>query len=175
MERGPSLLSRFRHSKSKDSLFKFHNKVKEIGLLFSLFSIELWKALYSSDTDSPQLMTSPMGQTKANPFGCYDRQESLFRIRRPFNSLLRGSRTCASGPQRDSVGLSPAEIAQLHRDTEENAARCGGLLQEIRGRCKRFVHRAGAQDELTLKKLVDTVGILRRGRVARRGANPHSH
>jgi hypothetical protein len=68
MERGPSLLSRFRHSKSNDSLFKFNNKVKEIGLLFSLFSIELWKALYSSDTDSPQLMTSPMGQTKANPF-----------------------------------------------------------------------------------------------------------
>lgn len=68
MERGPSLLSRFRQTKSKDSLFKFNNKVKEIGLLFSLFSIELWKALYSSDTDSPQLMTSPMGQTKANPF-----------------------------------------------------------------------------------------------------------
>lgn len=29
----------------------FYKKVKEIGLLFSLFSIELWKALSSSDTD----------------------------------------------------------------------------------------------------------------------------
>lgn len=34
------------------------------------------------------------------------------------------------------VGLSPAEIAQLHRETEENAAQCGRLLQEICGQAK---------------------------------------
>ncbi|MCD7454272.1 hypothetical protein HAX54_024155 [Datura stramonium] len=34
------------------------------------------------------------------------------------------------------VGLSPVEIAQLHRETEENAAQCGRLLQEICGQAK---------------------------------------
>ncbi|MCD7471672.1 hypothetical protein HAX54_012271, partial [Datura stramonium] len=27
--------------------------------------------------------------------------------------------------------LSPVEIAQLHRETEENASQCGNLLQEM--------------------------------------------
>ncbi|KAK4715325.1 hypothetical protein R3W88_013663 [Solanum pinnatisectum] len=42
------------------------------------------------------------------------------------------------------VGLSPVEIAQLHRETEEKTAQCGRLLQEICGQAKELVVRQAA-------------------------------
>ncbi|KAK5769923.1 hypothetical protein PVK06_049963 [Gossypium arboreum] len=56
--------------------------------------------------------------------------------------------------------ISPAESAQLERETEENARECDRLHNEIFQKTKEIARAAGVDDNQKLEKIVDAVKFL---------------